>query len=271
MPSNELAKRFLANIEVDEEYCYHWTGPQHSEKGYGVFHLRSDVEPVKAERFAAHLGDLDVGGEKISRFCDSPDCVNPRHLYVGSPFGDEKVPCEGAYVRRGEAHGRSKLSRFQVRRMREDRRTGSYTLSELSEKYGVSTSQVRAITTGKQWTHAGGPITEPYAVTDEEVAEIRGRYWWCGDLQAELAEEFGVGASYVSMLVRGKSRSDAPGPISSDRTPVPKENTQAVIRDAFFRGVSPWLLQRLFSLPGQLVKWIVLGEAERNAAPDPVS
>lgn len=62
--------------------CWAWTGSKHRQ-GYGFFAINSVVG-------LAHRASLEIHGVKIPKgmnalhTCDTPECTNPKHLYLGT-------------------------------------------------------------------------------------------------------------------------------------------------------------------------------------------
>lgn len=76
-------KRLSAYIPVTESGCWIYTGSW-DKKGYGKFKI-DGKSTGKAHRFFYErmVGQIPQG-RMICHKCDTPACVNPSHLYVGT-------------------------------------------------------------------------------------------------------------------------------------------------------------------------------------------
>ncbi len=149
--------RYWFNVPHEGD-CLEWQGYRFKKRGgYGRFLIKE--RPYYAHRVAYFLETgLDPVGFVICHTCDNPPCVNPRHLFMGTPqdnisdmvlkgrrrngFGDS----------RGEKHGGSKLTNVQVKRIRSLAFSGVIQL-RLSERFGVSPATISNIVKRKNWGH----------------------------------------------------------------------------------------------------------------------
>jgi hypothetical protein len=103
----------------------------------------------------------------VCHHCDVPACVNPAHLFLGTPKDnmDDKVRKKRLFVPSGDAHwsrrrpdlvargkgsGNSKVSEADVLAMRADTTS---TLNELSARFGLTISTISMIRTRRIWKH----------------------------------------------------------------------------------------------------------------------
>ena len=130
------------------------------------------------------------------------------------------------YAARGCEHDRSpasnRLPTDVVVEIRERYAAGGVSQRDLAAEYGVTSSKVNNLVTGKTYTNAPGPITRDGTggtrnghakLTETEVAEIRERRAAGGTTYTKLSNEFGIAISTVYKIVTGDTWADAPGPI----------------------------------------------------------
>ena len=76
-------KRFWSRVDVRSGECWLWTAGKFA-KGYGAF-AYADYKPGYAHRFSylLHHGEIPEGA-LVMHSCDTPACVNPAHLRLGT-------------------------------------------------------------------------------------------------------------------------------------------------------------------------------------------
>lgn len=150
----------------DDGGCWRWLG-HHRTDGYPTFKLNYKDTP--AHRVACSIKHGDITGLLACHACDHPWCVNPNHLFPGTPKDNTADAsrkgrmCSGErhpfnvrpeLRRHGERNGRSRLTQKQVCDIRNELRTGC-TLRSLSEKHNVTISAINAIKSGRTWRIQG--------------------------------------------------------------------------------------------------------------------
>lgn len=138
--------------------CWLWEGSQ-DRKGYGQLRLG-----LRSLRYATHIA-LELDGRPVPRgkcachTCDLPSCVNPAHLFIGTPkqnTSDMVSKGRGSPppIRKGSKNNQAKLHEQDVRAIRE-RLAGGQTLKTLATEYGVTESAISYIRLRKTWRHVG--------------------------------------------------------------------------------------------------------------------
>lgn len=118
--SEKLKNRFLNKIDIPKDANKCWTWKEYKDKdGYGVYRAG---QKVKAHRYSFLLFNGFISNEQfICHHCDNPSCVNPAHLFQGSPK-DNIRDCvqKGRYVNPlSTAPARSKVSAHASKRDRD--------------------------------------------------------------------------------------------------------------------------------------------------------
>lgn len=146
-----LQERFLERVSKTEN-CWIWNGSV--SKGYG--RMKVDNKVYSAHRLSFKLFKGKIPKNRIiCHTCDNPKCVNPEHLYAGTPQtnSDDKFyrgrqrynpPCL-----KGEDNGFSKLDTKTIHKIRNEKGAPK----DIAEKFGLSLSHVRRIISRESWGH----------------------------------------------------------------------------------------------------------------------
>jgi len=148
-----LTERFWSKVNRTDG-CWLWTR-QLNNQGYGCFTMRNPIGPRKYRPMYAHRiawewthGPIPDGLNVLHR-CDTPSCVNPAHLFLGTKGDNAKDRDEKGRVCRGESHADAKLTKEQVIAIRLDNRL----LRLIAAEYGIGESAVSKIKLRVAWKH----------------------------------------------------------------------------------------------------------------------
>ncbi len=133
------------------ENCWLWTSTLNGS-GYGIIYIRRG-KPYGAHRFSfeLHKGVIPEG-MFVCHTCDTPACVNPEHLWVGTPAENSADMVRKNRKERGSAHYMAKLTEADVVKIRRFVAEGK-TQTEVAQEFGVTSSLISAICRRKCWRH----------------------------------------------------------------------------------------------------------------------
>lgn len=136
-------------MHFPEAGCHLWVGAWNSD-GYGTVNYKQAGWLVHRLVWTLRVGNIPTG-MIIMHKCDTPACINPDHLSVGSMrdnMKDKQAKGRGKQPK-GTANASAKLTEAQVR----DILACGGSNVAAGKKHGVGASTVCEIRTGKTWAH----------------------------------------------------------------------------------------------------------------------
>jgi hypothetical protein len=144
------ADLFRKYVSVSPE-CWEWTGAT-DRWGYGKFHLKAPSRRMILAHRASwiiHFGEIPPGMCVLHR-CDNPRCVNPEHLFLGSVADNNRDMVSKG--RQAKGCTLSNLTDSDVLAIR-SRYANGETQASLAAEFGVASSRISQMCTGKTWKH----------------------------------------------------------------------------------------------------------------------
>lgn len=150
-----LEERFWEKVEKTDG-CWYWRAKTNGKKGYGMFMTVSPNVSL-AHRVSWELANGIVPpGLNVLHECDTPLCVRPDHLFLGTQaenMKDKQSKGRGTYVaHHGSKNGFSILNEEKVSEIRLRHSVGE-SKEDLAKSYGVGVSNVRHIISRRAWKH----------------------------------------------------------------------------------------------------------------------
>jgi len=151
-----LEERFWSKVDksAGPDSCWLWTRSCATNNGYGRFWI-GDKHMI-ASRFVYELvhGPIPAGME-VCHHCDTPACVNPKHLFLGTHLDNmrdasAKHRIKYAY---GTDHPCSKLTNVQARHIRQEHAETGAPYHVLAKRYRVSETTIGRVLRNESWTH----------------------------------------------------------------------------------------------------------------------
>jgi hypothetical protein len=162
-----MRDRFNSKIKANPDTkCWEWCGTL-ANTGYGYFRLNGKNKYAHRVAYELYVGMIP-SGLFVCHKCDNKRCVNPSHLFLGTPKENTHDSIKkgrwptgkqsGSYTkpekrRRGESHGQAKLSSSIVLEIRALYNDGGLSQRTLAAKYDLSQSQIGRILRRESWAH----------------------------------------------------------------------------------------------------------------------
>lgn len=145
--ARSLMERFEEKyIPEPNSGCWLWIGAA-TARGYGALGLEG------AHRVSYRLfnGAIPTGSFVCHR-CDNPICVNPEHLFVGTPKENTHDALRKRRLTHGDKHPNSKLREADIPIIRElaAKKTD---MAEIGRRFGVGKYAIQCVVRGKWWKH----------------------------------------------------------------------------------------------------------------------
>lgn len=128
-----------ANCLISDTGCWLWQGPKDS-KGYGQRKIRQKMSLVHRESFAIKHGPIPEGQHCCHR-CDTPACVNPDHIFLGTSKDNAKDSAN---------KGRRSCCKLTASQVSEIRRLGLEGVKQtaIAKQFGVGQPAISDILNG---------------------------------------------------------------------------------------------------------------------------
>lgn len=148
-------ERFWEKVDKrGPDECWEWTA---SKVPYGYGQFWTGERRMQSHRFAYELTHGPIAeGVFICHHCDNPGCVNPAHLFAGTPQDNTLDMLTKDRHKRvgqpGQSNPSAKLTRQKVKMIRERSRQGE-SAQALAAEHNVSVATIYHIVARRSWKH----------------------------------------------------------------------------------------------------------------------
>jgi hypothetical protein len=173
-------QRFWALVNKTDG-CWLWAGSLNRAGGYGRFAkyvLGSHASTVGAHRFSYILAHGEIpDGLVVRHTCDTPACVNPSHLVLGTQQDNVQDQIDRGRKAIGERAGCATLSDKDVQLIRQSYLEGGISQSEIARCFGVDKRTINRIVRNQARVNEHSPaVRQPEkAAVDHRVIQEQGK------------------------------------------------------------------------------------------------
>lgn len=142
-------EKFWKRVEKTDT-CWLWRGPINSD-GYGAVGM--NFKTIRAHRAAwIYTNGSIPDGLWVLHRCDTPLCVRPDHLFLGTAKDNADDRDSKGHGYSGSQHHLSKLDDDKIRQIRKLHSEG-ISQRVIAKKFGITQPNVGYITRGETWRH----------------------------------------------------------------------------------------------------------------------
>jgi len=146
---NTIAERLeYYSMPEPNSGCHLWIGGGYHDFGYGQLNVRGKTCNAHVLAWIEKNGPVPAG-RYVCHKCDVPECVNAKHMFLGSlkqNLDDMRAKRRHAF---GERSGVAKLTCVAVRLIREDDRRHA----DIASDHGVTKGLISQVKRRKVWSH----------------------------------------------------------------------------------------------------------------------
>jgi hypothetical protein len=151
-----VKERLVSKSVVADSGCWEWQGGRFNT-GYGAISDKGRTRYAHRVSYAEFNGEIS-DGMLVCHRCDNPICVNPKHLFLGTPADNMADKAAKGRSMRGARSSTVKLTEPEVRCIKAFLRRnppvrGSHggPCTFLARWFGVSQTAISLIHAGRNW------------------------------------------------------------------------------------------------------------------------
>ncbi len=191
--------------------CHYWTGAVNGH-GYGMYN-RTRAHRIAYEAAKGAIPESIDGKRAVIRHrCDTPLCVNPDHLEIGTQEQNMSDMAVRDRAAMRERHHKAKLREGDAEAIMKAVDAGEG-VRNVAARFGISAGRVSDIRRGKsRWAK---PVAIPTGRSDRQLSDEKARAIYAataaGGAVADVAQRYGVSKSMVYDIRRGATYASVSG------------------------------------------------------------
>lgn len=152
----ERMEKFI--VPVPEAGCWLWIGQIDPNFGYGRLKYKCRSRNAHRMSWEAFRGLIPEGMSVLHK-CDTPSCVNPEHLYLGTQLENmrDRQERKRFIPHLGDANHATRIPDKFI----DEILASNLPSQELADKYGVTYAGIHFIRNGKRTGARGKTVTKP--------------------------------------------------------------------------------------------------------------
>ena len=145
--------RFWSHVDTSEK-CWLWSGVRNQD-GYGRISIFGKVRSAHRVSWMLNAGEVAEPLLQVLHRCDTPACVRPAHLFLGTRSDNMKDAfCKGRKSNCGAKNPNAKLLASDIPQIRKLAAWG-FTRYMLAQIYDINWSAVDRVVRNVSWTEVG--------------------------------------------------------------------------------------------------------------------
>ena len=146
--AHAITNRFWSKVNThkyDFTVCWEWLGGK-GNSGYGIFRIGDKTYTSSRASWIITRSTVPEGMH-VCHTCDNPECVNPVHLFIGTPTENANdMVKKGRWKRPTIGNDGARFIRQELKR--------GVSIRKLATDFDVSPTAIHSVKIGKTWKDA---------------------------------------------------------------------------------------------------------------------